>query len=91
MVCTMDKKNGLGIVADHRGVQLGTYYGAHLRTERDARAANWTAYNPQTENYLNHANSSRLHVIYLATRNERDILWKMLRVLVSKLLQRKTF
>lgn len=68
----LDKNYGLGLKADHQGVQLGTYYGAHLRTEADAIAANWNAYNPQTENYLNHANSSKLNVIYLASGNEKD-------------------
>jgi hypothetical protein len=68
----LDTRYNLGIEAAKEGVRLGHFYGAHLRTEHDARVAKWTPYEVQSENYLVHARQSQLSVIYLATGNVED-------------------
>jgi hypothetical protein len=68
----LDTRHNLGIEAEKEGVRLGHFYGAHLRTEKDAQAAKWTSYEVQSENYLAHARQSQLGVIYLATGNRED-------------------
>jgi len=68
----IDKKYGIGIDPDLPGVRLGLFYGAHLRTEADAKAAGWTPYAHQAENYLNHAHHEKMSTIYLVTGNEAD-------------------
>jgi hypothetical protein len=68
----MDKKYGMGIDLDLPGVHPGKFYGAHLRTEADAKAAEWTPYTYQAENYLNHAHHKKMPTIYLVTGNEAD-------------------
>ncbi|RDL29917.1 uncharacterized protein BP5553_10544 [Venustampulla echinocandica] len=69
----MDKKFGLGIDADEQGIHLGRYYGAHLRTAADARAAGWTPYSEQSNNYLQHASHLSLPLIYLTSDNAEDM------------------
>jgi len=68
----MNKKYSIGMDPDAVGVHPGQFYGAHLRTAADAKAAGWTPYIKQSENYLSHANQHRLPVIYLTTGNEAD-------------------
>jgi hypothetical protein len=54
------------------GVQNGTYYGAHLRTAKDAAAAGGTKYKTQSDNLLKDAISHSLSLIYLASGNAVD-------------------
>ncbi|TVY27914.1 hypothetical protein LHYA1_G003013 [Lachnellula hyalina] len=68
----MDKKFGMGVDSNLAGVQPGLFYGAHLRTAADAKAAGWTPFAQQAENYLNHARAKQLSTIYLSTGNEED-------------------
>jgi hypothetical protein len=68
----LDTRYNLGIEAEKEGIRLGHFYGAHLRTEQDAQAAQWAPYKIQSENYLAHAKKSQLGVIYLATGNKED-------------------
>ncbi|TVY37080.1 hypothetical protein LOCC1_G007119, partial [Lachnellula occidentalis] len=68
----MDKKFEMGVDPDFAGVQPGLFYGAHLRTDADAKAANWTPYAKQAENYLKHARHMGLSTIYLTTGNQED-------------------
>jgi hypothetical protein len=68
----MNKKHGIGMDPDLVGVHPGLFYGAHLRTAADAKAAGWTPYINQSVNYLSHANQHKLPVIYLTTGNEAD-------------------
>ncbi|TVY36411.1 hypothetical protein LSUB1_G005969 [Lachnellula subtilissima] len=68
----MDKKFGMGVDPNLAGVQPGLFYGAHLRTAADAKAAGWTPYAHQAENYLKHARAKELSTIYLTTGNQED-------------------
>lgn len=54
-----------------------TFYGAHLRTEDDARNAGWlnepnTNFSAQTDAYMAHAMQHNLRVIYVATGNASE-------------------
>ncbi|QSZ34053.1 hypothetical protein DSL72_005633 [Monilinia vaccinii-corymbosi] len=55
------------------GIQDDMYYGAHLRTGADAKAANWTSFEKQTQNYLQACRHNKLRVIYLVCTSEYDI------------------
>ncbi|TVY87504.1 hypothetical protein LAWI1_G008364 [Lachnellula willkommii] len=68
----MDKQFGMGFDLDLAGVRPGLFYGAHLRTAPDAKAAGWTPYARQAENYLTHARGKELSTIYLTTGNQED-------------------
>lgn len=68
----MDKQFAMGFDPDLPGVRPGLFYGAHLRTAADAKAAGWTPYARQAENYLTHARHKELSTIYLATGNQED-------------------
>lgn len=56
-----------------QGIQDGMYYGAHLRTGSDAKAANWTSFEKQTQNYLQACKYNKLRVIYLVCTSELDV------------------
>ncbi|EMC95362.1 hypothetical protein BAUCODRAFT_149349 [Baudoinia panamericana UAMH 10762] len=54
------------------------FYGAHLRTEHDARVAGWldapyANYSSQTRAYMNQALANNLNVIYVASGNTTDL------------------
>ncbi|KAF7927974.1 hypothetical protein BELL_0715g00020 [Botrytis elliptica] len=55
------------------GIQDKMYYGAHLRTGEDAKAANWTSVEKQTQNYLQACKHNKFRVIFLACTSETDI------------------
>ena len=54
------------------GIQKGTFYGAHLRTAKDATVSGWRTYDEQSANYLNEASSQNLTLIYLSSGNPSD-------------------
>lgn len=54
------------------------FYGAHLRTEADARNAGWlngpnTNFSAQTDAYIEHALKHKLNVMYVASGNATDL------------------
>ncbi|KAH8676555.1 hypothetical protein BGZ60DRAFT_372421 [Tricladium varicosporioides] len=69
----MSKKFDMGMKAREDGVFPGRYYGAHLRTAPDAKAAGWTPYETQAKNYLDHASQWHIPVIYLAGSEKKDL------------------
>lgn len=68
----MDKKFRMEIDADMPGIYASKFYGAQLRTAADAKAAGWTPYTHQVENYLRHAQQHKLPAIYLMAGDEAD-------------------
>ncbi|PQE31878.1 alteRNAtive oxidase protein [Rutstroemia sp. NJR-2017a WRK4] len=56
-----------------QGIQANKFYGAHLRTSKDAKAAGWTPFEVQTRNYLQAAKHNGLSLIYLVSASEEDI------------------
>ena len=64
----------LGIDPGARGIQEGTFYGAHLRTAADAAARASTPYSSQAENLLSQAAQQHLNVIYVACRTPADVV-----------------
>ncbi|ESZ98647.1 hypothetical protein SBOR_0885 [Sclerotinia borealis F-4128] len=69
---TLSRKYNLRYSANE-GIQKDMYYGAHLRTGEDAKAANWTSFEKQTQNYLQACKHNKLRVIYLVCTSEYDI------------------
>jgi hypothetical protein len=70
----MDEEFQLGMNPQIPGIQEGKFYGAHLRTAIDAVRAGWTPYENQSDNYLLHAASSQLRLIYAASDSPPDLL-----------------
>jgi len=54
------------------GIQNGTFYGAHLRTAKDATLSGWRTYDEQSSDYLTEASSHNLSLIYLSSGNPND-------------------
>ncbi|EDN93985.1 hypothetical protein SS1G_09852 [Sclerotinia sclerotiorum 1980 UF-70] len=69
---TLSRKYNLRYNASE-GIQENMYYGAHLRTGLDAKAANWTSFEKQSQNYLQACKHNKLRVIYLVCTSENDI------------------
>ncbi|KAB8303516.1 hypothetical protein EYC80_004927 [Monilinia laxa] len=68
---TLSRKYNLRFNASE-GIQANKYYGAHLRTGADAKAANWTTFEKQSQNYLQACKHNNLRVIYLVCTSEPD-------------------
>ncbi|KAI9645432.1 hypothetical protein NHQ30_006171 [Ciborinia camelliae] len=69
---TLSRKYNIRFNASE-GIQDDMYYGAHLRTGEDAKAASWTSFEKQTQNYLQACKHNKLRVIYLVCTSESDI------------------
>ncbi len=70
---TLDRTYSLGIDPAETGVPAaGKFYGAHLRTDVDALAANFDSYEAQSAAYLTEAQRKKLSVIYLASGSPTD-------------------
>ncbi|CZT11818.1 uncharacterized protein RAG0_15863 [Rhynchosporium agropyri] len=70
----LDKKYKLELNPGAAGVPApNKYYGAHLRTDVDALAANFASYREQSSAYLKGAKEHNLHFIYLASGSKNDI------------------
>ncbi|PBP27719.1 alternative oxidase [Diplocarpon rosae] len=67
----LDEKYALGFDATG-GVQPSMFYGAHLRTGEDAAAAGWTPYAVQETNFLSHASTSHLDIIFASSSASTD-------------------
>lgn len=55
------------------GIANNTYYGAHLRTAKDAKVAGFTPFDLQVSFYLDRAQASNLSVIYASSDNPGDV------------------
>jgi len=66
----LEEKHRLGIQPELR-VQRGAFYGTHLRTAADAKAAGWTPYSIQSQNYFSQASKHNVPVIYVVGGMQR--------------------
>lgn len=70
----LSSKYELNLDPSSKGVSVGKFYGAHLRTAADAAAGRWTPYFVQSRNYISAAATQNLSVIYLASGNPKDVI-----------------
>lgn len=68
----LSKKHSLSL--DPGRISEGKFYGAHLRTGNDAKAAGWTGYEVQSANYIATAAHYKLPAIYVVCSSASSIL-----------------
>lgn len=61
-----------GLIKSFGGNGFVDYYGAHLRTAEDSKAANWTPYEVQSRNLIEAAIARQSTLIYLASGSVED-------------------
>lgn len=71
---SMSIKYNLDLNFSQPGIQEGKFYGAHLRTAKDAVAVGWPGYQKQAANYLGASVANNLSLIYLTTGNPEDAI-----------------
>lgn len=71
---SMSMKYALDLDVSKPDIQGGKFYGAHLRTAKDAAVVGWPGYDEQASNYLSSAVANNLSLVYLTTGNPPDVV-----------------
>lgn len=75
VVYALDEEYNLGIEPAMTGIPMkGKFYGAHLRTAKDAVAASFASYEEQSSAYLSSTTKNNLSLVYLASGSPPDII-----------------
>lgn len=69
---SLDQTYSLGLQPGVPGIREGKFYGAHLRTAKDATWAGWTPYEVQSKYYVTSCSHYGLKVMYLTSGNPDD-------------------
>ena len=62
--------DGHAIINADENITKAAFYGAHLRTDKDAAQSKWLPYDVQSKLYLEQAVAANLSMIYVASGNE---------------------